>query len=247
MKKNINKFNQDITNEGRYLYNSERLSSKFSNKRTSDAIKKIYDFKNKKILDIGCGDGTYTFELIKFGAKTVLGIDPANNAIKAAKLKSKEMNLSHRLKFQVGNIYNLEKKLVDKNFDCLILRGVLHHLPNAEKGIESVSYLAKTIVIMEPNGFNPVLKLIEKFSSYHIIHEEQSFIYSKIAKWITRNDYVIKEKKYINLVPLFCPDWFATLLKFLEPMIEKIPLLRVFLCGQIIITAEKKNVLIGAS
>ena len=65
-----------------------------------DQIKKL-DLKNKKVLDIGCRDGIYSFEAEKMGASEVIAID--NDISKAAteflipffksKVQMHEMNL----------------------------------------------------------------------------------------------------------------------------------------------------------
>ncbi len=45
---------------------------------------------------------------------------------------------------------------------------------------------------------------------------------------------------FLNLVPVFCPDWLARLLKVFEPVVERIPLLRVIACGQYVLRAIRK-------
>ncbi len=37
---------------------------------------------------------------------------------------------------------------------------------------------------------------------------------------------------YIGLVPFFCPDLMARVLNALEPIVERIPVLRAIACGQ---------------
>ena len=37
--------------------------------------------------------------------------------------------------------------------------------------------------VIEPNGYNPVLKVLEKVSRYHIEHEERSFFPATLHAW----------------------------------------------------------------
>lgn len=239
IKENVHRFDDDVRKTGAYVYTSDKISSKYANSRISEAIKENYSFTDRSILDIGCGDGTYTLEFPPLGVKEILGIDPAEEAVKSANIKARDANFNDIAKFEVGDIYNLNKQLNGRYFDCVILRGVLHHLPDPEKAIKCISSLADTIIILEPNGYNPVLKLLERFSQYHIDHEERSFFPSTLQSWCKKAGLEIQTTQMINLVPMFCPNWMAQTFKILEPVVERIPLVRQIGCGQNIIVANK--------
>ena len=239
IKENVSRFDDDVRNTGSYMYTSEKLSSKYANSRISKAIEQCYSFAGKKVLDIGCGDGTYTLEFLSLEVKEILGIDPAEAAVKIANEKANNFGVDDVVKFEVGNIYHLQEQLGNRKFDCIVLRGVLHHLPDAAEAIRCVSLISDNIVILEPNGYNPVLKLLEKFSRYHIEHEEKSFFSSTLQSWCKEADLKINSSQMINLVPMFCPDWLAKGCKIVEPLVEAIPLLRTVSCGQNIIVANR--------
>ncbi|WP_242004460.1 hypothetical protein [Brachyspira aalborgi] len=65
-KKNIEQHNRDIKEKGGYLYNSGSLANQITHKRIMDVITSFYDFTNKRILEVGCGDGKFTVELHNF-------------------------------------------------------------------------------------------------------------------------------------------------------------------------------------
>lgn len=235
LKENVNVFNQDVKEGATYKYTAEGLSKEFSNSRTSREIKELTNWKGKAVLDMGCGDGTFTYTLIENGAESVLGLDPASVAIDKAREKNKGID---NLKFDVGDIYELDKLGI--KFDTIVLRGVLHHVPDAAAAVKMASMVADEIIIMEPNGLNPILKIIEKVSPYHRLHEEQSFFPSTIRKWCSDAGFITTKCNIINLVPLFCPDFIAKILKTMEPYVEKIPIFRNFACGQVLLRASKK-------
>jgi 2-polyprenyl-3-methyl-5-hydroxy-6-metoxy-1,4-benzoquinol methylase len=239
VKENVNRFNDDVRNNGSYAYTASRLSSRFANDRITEAIVGAYDFTGKAVLDLGCGDGAYTLEFPGLGAKTVLGLDPASAAIEAANAKVRDLGLAHAVRFQVGNIYNLDGLLAAQHFDCVVLRGVVHHLPDPAGAIKSLRNFSGTLIVLEPNGLNPIVKLLEKVSRYHREHEERSFAPRLICLWLADNGFAIVSSEMINLVPMFCPDWMAKPLRRIGPLVERLPGIRNVLCGQVLIVGMK--------
>ncbi|WP_100729256.1 class I SAM-dependent methyltransferase, partial [Leptospira haakeii] len=72
---------------------------------------------SKRILDLGCGDGTTAIPLARSGAE-VLGIDIAKNLVEAGNRRAKEEGLSN-LKFQEGDACNLQE-IPDHSFDLTL-------------------------------------------------------------------------------------------------------------------------------
>jgi ubiquinone/menaquinone biosynthesis C-methylase UbiE len=229
-------FSQDVNEFGGYAYTTQALSGRMSNARISKSILAMDILTGKKIIDIGCGDGTYSYELAQQKPALVVAIDPVENAVKAASKKYKEVK---NLRFECVDLYQME--IPQKPYDIAVLRGVLHHLHDLEKGIEIACKLAKKILVIEPNGYNPVLKIIEKTSRYHIKHGEQSFTPARL-RWIFKKyGGAVVFDEFVGLVPFFCPDKAANFLKFFEKTVESIPLLRAIACGQYVFLVEIKN------
>ncbi|MBP6754848.1 MAG: class I SAM-dependent methyltransferase [Bacteroidia bacterium] len=232
---NINEFNSDVNKNDGYLYTTNaKFSSIISNRRITKEISNNIKQESKKIIDIGCGDGTYTKELkLSHTEKTFFGFDPATDAINVAKNKYKDIN------FYSGNILD-KKTFPDEVFDLGILRGVIHHISNPSQGIENSTYLANRIILVEPNGNNPILKLIEKKSKYHILHEEQSFTSKQLKKWISESGCKIVKLDYIGFVPFFFPTFLSKIIYFFQPLLERIYPLKKYFGAQIVIVFEKE-------
>lgn len=239
LKQNVQKFDEDIRDIGGYAYTGASVSARLANERISRSIAESIDFSNISVLDIGCGDGAYTVAFPSFGIQKVVGIDPAGEAIKVARGKAKALGVSDIVSFEVGDIYDIDKYLTSGYFDCIVLRGVLHHLPDPARAIAGLSSFEGLVIVLEPNGNNPILKLLERFSRYHIDHEEQSFSPKLICNWLNTAQLPVRSSKVLNLVPFFCPDWIARFCRKIEPIIERIPFLRDVACGQSIIVAGK--------
>jgi SAM-dependent methyltransferase len=228
-------FSEDVDKFGGYQYTSTALSCRLSNARINSEIHRLVNFKGKTILDIGCGDGTYTIQYAEEGASHVLGVDPVENAI--ARACSQYRNVPN-IEFKCYDI--LEFPIPERKFDVAVLRGVLHHLETEDlgAGIRIACQLARQVVVMEPNGFNPVLKVLERFSPYHIAHKEKSFLPATIRRLFRNCGGAVKEATYVGLVPFFCPDAFAKILKSVEPLVESVPLVRQLACGQYMILLD---------
>lgn len=243
--KNINVFNKDVSQNAGYLYTSDELySSKVATQKQTEELVILINkhFKRSiKIIDIGCGDGKHTIELFKHILPSkIVGIDPAENAIKIARQK---VNSKHKGKifFRVGNIYEIDKLFKKGQFDLAIIRGVLHHLYNPYIAIKKIGLVFPSVIIIEANGYNPILKVIEKVSPYHKEHEEKSYWPPLLNVWFKKQGYKIITEKYFGIVPYFCPDYLAKSLKIVEPFFEKIPLLNRLYCACSYILYQKSE------
>jgi SAM-dependent methyltransferase len=233
-KQNVNEFNADIHANSGYRYtNNAPYSSKIANARITTATAAFIGENIKSIIDIGCGDGTYTHELqTRFPGIHFTGIDPAAVAIELAKVK---FELVHYL---VGDLLD-PTTFPETKFDLGIVRGVLHHLPDASQGIINATKLSDKILIIEPNGNNPILKWLEKHSQYHIDHEEQSFTSAQLVQWCRASGYQILSIDFIGFVPFFFPTPLAKIIHFFQPVLEWIYPLKKYFGAQIIIAIEK--------
>jgi len=228
--RNVSQFEADVGEKGGYVYSTtDKLSCRMSNGRMSEAIAAFARPAGRRVIDIGCGDGVYSLELLEAGASEVLGVDAADQAI----LSARERCSAHaNARFEAVDIYELELEAGVEAWDVAIVRGMLHHLYDAPRAIERISLVAREVVVCEPNGYNPVLKVIEKTSPYHIAHEEKSYPPRSLDAWFEACGGEVVERDFIGLVPMFCPDAFARLCKLAEPLVEATPGLRAIGCGQ---------------
>jgi len=238
IKRNVQEFDRDAINNGGYQYtNNAPYSSIVSNKRITDETTKIIKTLKtvRELVDIGCGDGTYTNELKQEMPQiTFYGFDPSSAAIKIARERYSNCE------FIVGDVLDVST-FPKKKFDMAIIRGVIHHLPTQSEAIKNAMLLSDQILIIEPNGNNPILKWIEKTSTYHIKHEEQSFASDFLSKICRENGMVVKKLSFIGFVPFFFPTLLAKIIHFFQPFLEKVPLLPKYFGAQIIILSERKD------
>ena len=94
-------------------------------------------FKNKKVLEIGCGIGTDGVEFIKHGANYT-GVELSENSLNIFKKRIKILKLSHlKSNLILSSAENL-KNVPKLNFDLIYSFGVIHHTPNMRKAFNEI-------------------------------------------------------------------------------------------------------------
>ena len=105
------------------------------------------NYKNKNVLEIGCGIGTDATEFIKYGAKYI-GIDYSEKSIKISRQRVKTFGLNKfNPLFLVDNCENPKNlsrylKINKTNFDLIYSFGVIHHTKNMKKAFETIYKIA---------------------------------------------------------------------------------------------------------
>jgi SAM-dependent methyltransferase len=228
-------FERDIADHDGYVYTTNpSLSSRIASRRHSDAIHAALDFRGQRVIDIGCGDGTYSIELYDRGRpKNIYALDPAAKAVDLARRKAGARDIT----FEVGSAYQIPRD--DNSFDIAHLRGVLHHMERPFDAIREALRVSPTIILLEPNGYNMGLKLIEKVSRYHREHGEKSYPPSRLDRFARSLGARVAHRRFACIVPYFSPDWFAKAMKRIEPIVESLPLADRLGCSTYIMVARR--------
>jgi SAM-dependent methyltransferase/uncharacterized protein YbaR (Trm112 family) len=89
-------------------------------------------FAGALVLDAGCGTGRHTYYMARSGAREVVAMD-FSQAIEVAAYNNRENPNTH---FVQADIYH--PPFPPRTFDFLYSLGVLHHLPDPEKGFRTL-------------------------------------------------------------------------------------------------------------
>ena len=111
-------------------------------------VLKLVRWKNKEILDVGCGTGKLAYLISKKGGN-VKGVDYSKSAIEIAKRKYQNPNLKYEL-------IDVSKKILGK-YDVIISVGTLEHMDNPYFLLKKLKNNLKPggkIVITSPNWAN---------------------------------------------------------------------------------------------
>ncbi|NEP34221.1 class I SAM-dependent methyltransferase [Moorena sp. SIO3B2] len=110
-----------------------------------------------RILDAGCGTGVGTEYLVHLNPQaSVVGIDLSAGALKVAQERCRRSG-ADRVEFHHLSLYDVDQ--IEGQFDLINCVGVLHHLPDPIRGIQSI---AKKLA---PGGL------------FHI------FVYAELGRW----------------------------------------------------------------
>lgn len=230
---NVLPFEEDLAAHGGYLYTTDApLSSRLANERLTQVSLELADPAGRRVLDLGCGDGAYTIELADRGRPAQLqGLDASPRAVAAARQRAGGRDVG----FQEGDIYALPFAADD--FDIAYMRGLLHHLDRPQEAIREALRVARQIVVLEPNGYNPGLKLLERCSRYHVEHGERSYAPRRLDRWVQSAGARVQRRQWVGFVPFFSPDWYARAAKRVEPLLERLPAARSVACAHYVFSA----------
>ena len=141
-------------------YNVEGLLRKKNIFDHFDQYVKNHISPDDKILDYGCGPGTFSIKMSKMTKNIVCGVDISENFINECGRLKKKLNLKN---FMPSAISPGSLPFKDNTFDKILLFHVIHHLEDIEKNFKEINRVLKKngkIIIYEPNKLNPLIALI---------------------------------------------------------------------------------------
>ena len=127
-----------------------------------------------RLLDVGCGTGSYSRALIKY-VKQIVAVDMSPGMIEVASHKFKRFRRNGRIGFNRAKIDSLPFK--DDTFDAVMINQVLHHIEKAR------------------NDHNPKLRLVLKEMS-RVLHPKSFLVINTCSQKQLRHSYW-----YYNLIP----------------------------------------------
>jgi SAM-dependent methyltransferase len=95
------------------------------------------NLKNKRVLDIGCADGYFSFEFEKFGAK-VTAIDAYHSDL----FEFAKRKLNSKVKYKIIDVYDINSDNIGF-FDFVFCGTMLLHLENPLKALENIRHVIK--------------------------------------------------------------------------------------------------------
>jgi ubiquinone/menaquinone biosynthesis C-methylase UbiE len=140
---------EDVEEHHRVLFNQlwihgpsnrmDRYIDRFKQRIVNNGLEDLV--KGASCLDLGCGNGTFSFALADMGAARVVGIDYGSNCIAHAEEVRASRSNKNALEFKIASVYDLP--FADAEFDFLIQNGVFHHLDKLDLAIAEASRVLK--------------------------------------------------------------------------------------------------------
>lgn len=152
----------------------------------------------QRILEIGCGLGTFAVSLAKTG-KTISAIDISEYALKAAREKASAAHVN--IDFAVMDAENM--RYGDNQFDVVCGVSALHHL-DLSKAIPEIRRVLRKggkAVFIEPLAHNPLINLF-RYSTPHLRSRDEQPLRMTDLEYV-RSAFGQTEIKYYYLLTLF--------------------------------------------
>lgn len=185
-----------------------------------DIIKPV---SSDRILDIGCGVGTWAYHCAKAGCLEACGIDYSPESIKIAQNLARRYGVGDRTKFIVSKVDELPFE--DGYFDKIIANSIIEHVSDAEKDgmLAEMKRVLKNdgfILVRTPNGVRDRIGLIIK-----------KILRKKISAWDVKAHYgLISKANYEKIIKKNGLVFEGRYLDVRRPYLEIIPFLRYMLC-----------------
>ena len=87
-------------------------------------------FRDKDVLDVGCGAGGKTMYYASLGAKSITGIDVVPHYKEEAEALARQLGFADKFRFVVGDAANTE--FDDDSFDTIIMNDAMEHVARPE-------------------------------------------------------------------------------------------------------------------
>lgn len=133
--KGLGDFMDNVYDNNEFFSSYEKMRDSDNNANdlleTPTILSMMPKVKDKKILDLGCGDGRIDEVLVKSGAKQVYGIDISNNMIKLAK----ERNLDN-CDFELLPMEEISK--IDDKFDIVYSSLAFHYVEDLDSLLKDI-------------------------------------------------------------------------------------------------------------
>lgn len=193
--------------------------------------------KEDTVLELGCGTGYFTREILHTNAK-VVAIDISPDLLNVAR----ETISSENVTFVEENAYQMSFR--DNQFDAVIGSSVLHHL-DIEKAIAEIHRVMKPngiVAFTEPNMMNPQIAMQKNIPwlkrKLGDSPDETAFFRWQIIKLLKKNNFRNIEVVPFDFLHPSIPKSMINCVSGFGNFVEKIPGMKE-IAGSLYIKAEK--------
>lgn len=108
------------------------------------------DFKGKRVLDVGCAEGFFSFEAERRGASQVVAVDSYPDSIRRFNIA--RAALGSKVTAYLTNVYDLDPRTYG-TFDVVMFFGVFYHLKHPLLALEKLLKVCSGTLLMQTATF----------------------------------------------------------------------------------------------
>ena len=142
------------------------------------------DLTGKRVLDIGCAEGFFSFEAEKRGAREVIGIDSFPDSVRRFNI-TKAARQSNATAFPM-NVYDLEPKRLG-TFDVVLFYGVFYHLKHPQYALERIRSICTGDLLFQTHMYEePAIKGIPwaKYYPHGMMSGSKNELFDPTIFWL---------------------------------------------------------------
>lgn len=157
---------------------------------------RLIDWRGKEVLDLGCAGGFMAEALAKRGAR-VTGIDPAAEAVAAARAHAASQGLGIRYDVGVGE----RLPYADGGFDAVVCVDVLEHVADLERVVSEIARVLRPggVLLFDTINRTPLARFIAVTAAERVLrllprgtHDPKMFIRPReLRRLLERNGFTV--------------------------------------------------------
>jgi 2-polyprenyl-3-methyl-5-hydroxy-6-metoxy-1,4-benzoquinol methylase len=167
------------------------------------------NYRNKKVLEVGCGIGTDAQEFAKNGAN-YKGIDLTEKSIDICKNRFRLFNLEGD--FEVGNIE--EYCSPTNTYDLIYSFGVLHHTPNIDNALINIYNMLKPggkfkCMLYAKNSLKyfKILDGLDQYEAQNNVPIANTYTHDEVNKLFSAHNFSNISIKQTHIFPYKIPEY----------------------------------------
>jgi len=164
-------------------------------------------YKDKKVLEIGCGIGTDAQEFAKNGA-IYKGIDLSEKSINISKNRFQLFNLDGV--FEIGNI----EEYCNGEYDLIYSFGVLHHIPDINKALKNIYNMLKSggefkCMLYAKNSWKyfKILDGLDQYEAQNNVPIANTYNHNEIMELFTKHNFTNISITQTHIFPYKIPEY----------------------------------------
>ena len=192
--------------------------------RKIDTLLKLAAFPQRsQLLEVGCANGSYTFELARLGFQ-MTGLDLSPECVRIATQKAKQIGLPH-INFAVGDAEELSQ-FEDNTFDGVISFSTLRYVPDPAKAMREIYRVLRPggmAVVDFPNKWSPWFTFLKPLLTGQTHIHDHQYTTDQIKRMMQEAGFQGISLRRILYTPKKIPSWALPVMKTIDYVGERTP------------------------